>query len=81
MKTTKISKGDLIFANPTTKKGHESYVGWDDECNGWCFSYGQARSNLKFHSDINVAIADMKNSVCVTGKQKIKTGRFEVIVA
>jgi len=76
----KVSKDSLFYANPTTKKGRESYVRFDERKNGWVFDYGQAWINLKPHEDINVAIADMKNCTeIITGAKKIPKSIFEVI--
>lgn len=74
-----IKKGDLIFLNPTTKKGKESYVRWDDRGNGWCFDPGWAWVNLKFHTDVNDAISDMKACGNTFGSPKIKTGLYKEI--
>lgn len=79
MKIIKVTKDSLIFANPNTKKGKESYVRFDTRKNGWVFDYGQAWINLKPHADINDAIKDMKEcATIITGAQKIKSGHYEV---
>lgn len=80
MKTNTVKKGELIFINPTTKKGRESYVRWDERGDGWCFDHGAAWINLKFHTDVNDAISDMKDYVHLFGiTPHIKNGVFVVI--
>jgi len=41
-KTILISRGSLIYKNPGTKQGRESYVRYDDRAMAWVFDFGQA---------------------------------------
>ncbi len=71
-----ISRGDLIYKNPDTKQGRESYVRWDDRAVAWVFDFGQAYSTMKFRKDINDAINDMRDC-SVFGKNKIPAAVFQ----
>jgi hypothetical protein len=75
-----VSKDNLIYLNPKTKIGKEVYVRWDDQGNGWCFTHGQSWINLKFHSDVNSAISDMKDYAHLHGiVPHIPNGLYVVI--
>lgn len=74
-KTIEVSRGSLIYKNPDTKQGRESYVRYDDRAMAWVFDFGQAYSTMKFRKDINDAITDMRECK-VFGKSKIPNCTF-----
>ena len=70
-----VSRGELIYKNPNTRIGRESYVCYDYTARAWVFNFGQSRSTYKYHTDVNDAVNDMRDCTCF-GKSKIPSAMY-----